>query len=93
MIESLPPGTSELWQSQFLTALAKDEQTMLADEQSLAHLLSDARYESNLGEDIFRAFRRSVCQDPAQSKAVKDAVAKASKKPVEHNPSERPSTR
>jgi len=76
---SLPPGSADLWQAQFLSALAKEEHPRLSDEVALEQLLNVARLESRLGEHIFRAFRRYVCAKPAHQKAVKLALQTAEK--------------
>jgi hypothetical protein len=74
---ALPDAASGSWQAKFLLALAKDERPEMRDEEALRLLLTDARYESRLGEHIFRAFRRYLCDGGPNTAVVTEAVATA----------------
>ncbi|SRR6266851_6060725 len=82
-IRVLPEGTPQAWQFGFLQALAKEERPDVADEEALRLLLQDAKYESRLGEHIFKAFRRYLCDVGPNAKAINEAVGKARKKAPE----------
>jgi hypothetical protein len=79
-IRVLPKGTEQTWQSGFLQALAKEEHPDMADEEALRVLLQDAKYESRLGEHIFKAFRRYLCAGGRNARVIKEAIGKAKKK-------------
>ena len=79
-VGALPDGTEDLWQSQFLRALAKLEYPKESNANALRLLMHDARYESRLGEHIFRAFRRYLCKEGPHAKNVEKAIGKARRK-------------
>jgi len=79
-VRSLPQKAAGTWQTNFLMALAKDERPQLPDQDALQSLLIDARYESRLGEHIFAAFRRYLCDGGPNAQAVTQAVGEARKK-------------
>jgi hypothetical protein len=79
-LNSLPEQAAATWQARFLTALAKDERPQSSDHEVLRALLIDARYESRLGEHIFAAFRRYLCDGGPNAQAISQAVGEARKK-------------
>jgi hypothetical protein len=76
----LPKDTEQEWQTGFLRALAKEENPQVPDDEALRLLLQAAKYESRLGEHIFKAFRRYLCDGGPNAKSIEEAVGKAKKK-------------
>jgi len=79
-IVSLPQKSANTWQAKFLMAIAKDERPQSSDQDALNALLIAARYESRLGEHIFAAFRRYLCDGGPNARAIKEAIGEARKK-------------
>jgi hypothetical protein len=77
-------GVQETWQFQLVREIVREEtgQKVVSTEDTISFIEHQARYETELGKHLFRAFRKRICGSPEASKAVREAINQAKKKGV-----------